>query len=88
VEHRFVDTAGGREVQVTLVNPTDKLAFFVELEVVGAESGRLAAPVFWSDNYLSLFPGERLEVRGEIPPHALAGEAPVFHYAGVNVEGN
>jgi exo-1,4-beta-D-glucosaminidase len=87
VEHRFVDTEGGWEVHVTLANASDKLAFFVELEVVGAESSRLAAPVLWSDNYVSLFPGERLAVRGEIPERALGGEAPVFHYAGMNVAG-
>ncbi len=87
VEHRFEATAGGHTLHVTLSNPSDKLAFFVELEVVGEDSGRLAAPVLWSDNYVSLLPGERREVRAAIPPHALAGEAPVLRYAGVNVGG-
>ena len=85
VEHQLTATAGGHTVDVTLANPTDKLAFFVELMVSGADSGRLAAPILWSDNYVSLLPGESRQIRGEIPAHALDGEAPVFHYSGVNV---
>lgn len=88
VEHRFGETAGGRTVDVTLGNPGDRLAFFVELEIVGAESGRLAAPVLWSDNYVSLLPGEIREIHADIPAHALDGEAPVLRYAGINVPGS
>jgi exo-1,4-beta-D-glucosaminidase len=87
VEHRLEETPDGSELHVTLANPSDRLAFFVELSVVGADSGRLAAPILWSDNYVSLLPGERREVHAEIPAHALDGEAPVFHYSGMNVTG-
>jgi len=87
VEHTFDTTDDGYMVDITLSNPGDKLAFFVELEVVGKESGHLAAPVLWSDNYVSLIPGETRSIRGEIPSHALAGEEPVFHYSGINVTG-
>ncbi|MDX1500722.1 MAG: glycoside hydrolase family 2 TIM barrel-domain containing protein [Thermoanaerobaculia bacterium] len=88
VEHRFEESAaGGRTLLVSLENPSDKLAFFIELRVVGAESGQLAAPILWSDNYISLLPGERRQARAELPAHALAGEAPVFHYSGLNVGG-
>ena len=87
VEHRFEETAMGHSILVSLANPTDKLAFFIELAVVGAESGRMAAPILWSDNYISLAPGETRQIFGGIPAHALADEAPVFHYAGINVRG-
>lgn len=87
VEHRFAQTPDGQSIEVTLTNPTDKLAFFIELQVVGAESGRIAAPILWSDNYISLVPGETRRIHGELPAHALAGEAPLFHYAGINVAG-
>jgi exo-1,4-beta-D-glucosaminidase len=80
-------TDEGQKIHVSLSNPSDILAFFVELEVVGADSGHLVAPVLWSDNYVSLMPGEEMEIRGEIPAHALVGEAPVFRYSGVNVSG-
>lgn len=92
VEHRFGPAAGGRdgerEIVVTLHNPGERIAFFVELSVVGSDSGRLAAPIYWDDNYVSLVPGERRQIRGTFPAHALAGgEAPVFRWSGINVEG-
>ena len=49
---------------VTLDNPGDTLAFFVEMILL--EDGAVPlAPVFWEDNYVSVLPGETrsLEVR-------------------------
>ncbi|HEV7350942.1 glycosyl hydrolase 2 galactose-binding domain-containing protein [Telluribacter sp.] len=46
------------EVAVTLKNPSDKVAFFVELELAQGPDGSAVLPVFWSDNYVSLLPGE------------------------------
>jgi exo-1,4-beta-D-glucosaminidase len=85
VEHEFLATGDSHTVDVRLHNPGETLAFFVELSVTGATSGRLAAPVLWSDNYVSLLPGETLAVSGEIPSHALDGEAPVLNWSGPNV---
>lgn len=87
VEHRFETTDDGQLVHVSMTNPGEKLAFFVELSVVGEATGKLAAPVLWSNNYVSLMPGETLSITGEIPAHALAGETPLLHYSGVNVVG-
>jgi exo-1,4-beta-D-glucosaminidase len=88
VEHRFTeDAGGGGAVEVTLANPGPELAFFIELAVVGKESGRLAAPIFWEDNYVSLAPGETRRIRGTFPAHALAGEPPAFQVQGMNLGG-
>jgi exo-1,4-beta-D-glucosaminidase len=84
VEHRFVKGAENTDVEVTLRNPGPSLAFFVELEVAGKRSGRLAAPVFWDDNYVSLAPGETRTIRGNIPAHALGGEEPVLRWQSMN----
>ena len=72
---------------VDLHNPTDRIAFFVELSLKRGGSGLRAAPVLWSDNYVTLMPGERREIQGEVPAHALGGEAVSFHYSGINVAG-
>jgi exo-1,4-beta-D-glucosaminidase len=85
VQDTFETTGSGRTVRVTLANPGDTIAFFVELRVVGSDSGNRAAPVLWSDNYVTLFPGESKVITGEIPSHALDGEEPVLRYRGVNV---
>lgn len=88
VLHRFVADKNDTVVEVTLDNRGSQLAFFVELEVVGAKSGQPAAPVFWDDNYISLLPGETRTIRATVPAHALGGEEPVLRYQGMNVEGN
>lgn len=87
VEHRFESSNGGQTVHVSLTNPSDQLAFFIELKVTGAQSGRLAAPVLWDDNYISLMPGESKEIRGRFEAHALPAEEAVFSYTGWNVKG-
>jgi exo-1,4-beta-D-glucosaminidase len=46
-----------RGVRVELENPTDRLAFFVQLRLADA-SGADVLPLVWSDNYVSLFPGD------------------------------
>lgn len=93
VTHRFEPAAlpspagsptPGQTVHVTLRNPGDQIAFFVELSVVGNRSGRLAAPILWDDNYVSLLPGEQREISGTMPAYALDGEQPVFRYRGIN----
>lgn len=87
VQHRFDSSPVGETVAVTLTNSADSIAFFVELRVRGAESGDLAVPVFWDDNYITLMPGETRQIKGQIPSHALAGETPDFDYRGWNVSG-
>lgn len=52
-------TEGKYEVAtVTLTNKTNKIAFFNELRIVDAKTKSTILPVFWSDNYISLLPGE------------------------------
>lgn len=57
---------GSPEIEVTLVNPSEALAFFVELRVVGGE-GLSVLPVLWEDNYVSLLPGERRVIAARFP---------------------
>jgi exo-1,4-beta-D-glucosaminidase len=86
VESRFAADGEGRSVEVTLRNPGEQIAFFVELEVAGAGSGQLAAPILWDDNDVSLLPGETRRLRATFPAHALPeGEEPVLRYRGINV---
>ncbi|HVT98365.1 MAG TPA: hypothetical protein VHE33_12740 [Acidobacteriaceae bacterium] len=53
----IVSTQQGREIQLHLENRSDALAFQVH-SAVRTESGDLVAPVFWSDNWIELAPGE------------------------------
>ena len=63
-EHR------GKEdiTRVTIENPGKSLAFFVHLKVNQAD-GEEILPVIWEDNYFSLLPGEKRELRRRpMPP--------------------
>jgi len=61
------------EVMVQLFNPTDALAFFVELRVVDG-NGNSILPVLWDDNYVSVLPGESRELTARFPTvHNLSG---------------
>ncbi|HTJ42249.1 MAG TPA: glycoside hydrolase family 2 protein [Kofleriaceae bacterium] len=68
---------GGAEL--TLENTSDQLAFFVQLRAIDAH-GDDVLPILWSDNYVSLFPGDVRILRatavggGALPEH-LAIEA-------------
>ena len=47
----------GDILEVELANTSDVVAFFVRMAVKDAD-GEMAVPVFWSDNRISLKPGE------------------------------
>ncbi len=51
----------GRSFAV-IKNSGNGTAFFTRLKVVEKETGKLALPVFFSDNYLTLFPGEEKKI--------------------------
>jgi len=81
------DPAGDeRQVRVTLENPGDTIAFFVNLDVVGRQSGRAALPIYWDDNCVSLLPGERKTLSATFNPADLQGDEPVVRVDGWNVK--
>jgi exo-1,4-beta-D-glucosaminidase len=74
------------EVIVKLYNPNNKIAFLIELNVVGDKSGESVVPILWDDNYVSLTPMETKVVTGRFSFSALKGEKPVFRYKGWNIK--
>ena len=69
-----VRDANGRErnfATVNLSNPTKNLAFMTWVRLQNARDGKPIRPAFYSDNFVSLLPGEtraiRIEFPGEIP---------------------
>jgi exo-1,4-beta-D-glucosaminidase len=55
-------------VQFRITNPTDKISFFIYLDLLSTETGKSLIPVLWSDNYISLLPGESKNISASIPP--------------------
>ncbi len=75
-------TARGREVRLHLDNSTAALAFQVRA-AVRTSSGALIAPVFWSDNWIELIPGESRTLTALLPENAPS--APVVEIDGWNI---
>ena len=52
--------------EVTVTNPSDKVAFMIRLTAKDSK-GNLVCPAYWSDNYLTLAPGETKTVTCNLP---------------------
>lgn len=85
VQHRFETLDSEKLVHITLKNPTDKIAFFIELKVINEQSGRSVLPIFWEDNYISLLPGEIKTISGRFSIADTGGELPMFIFSGWNL---
>jgi exo-1,4-beta-D-glucosaminidase len=58
---------GDTGVTVRLRNTTDRVAFFERAEILAARDGDEILPIRYSDNYVTVFPGETVEVHGTVP---------------------
>ncbi len=79
----IASTAHGREIQLHLENNSSALAFQLNAAVRTA-SGELIAPVFWSDNWIELTPGESTTLTVQLPESAPSN--PVIKIAGWNMQ--
>ena len=69
-----------------LINKTKNPAIMVQLTVVGAKKRERILPVLFSDNYVSIMPGEKRVVSAEMDAADTRGEKPEIIIEGVNVE--
>jgi mannosylglycoprotein endo-beta-mannosidase len=73
------------QIEVTLTNPASApVAFFNRLALVNPQTQKRVLPVFYSDNYISVLPGERKTVLLHYTPTANV-PAPVVSVEGWNV---
>ena len=63
------DDGDDHTVRVTLRNPSSRIAFFQRVELLAgtAETADEILPIAYDDNYVTVFPGETVEVHGEVP---------------------
>jgi exo-1,4-beta-D-glucosaminidase len=78
------DGADGR-AHVTLTNPGTALAFFVRLRVLQKPGGGEILPSMWSDNYVSLLPGETRTLTARWRSEDAPGATPAVAVDGWNV---
>ena len=65
--------------------PLLQLAFFIHLTVRKGKGGGDIAPVYWSDNYFELMPGEQREITAKYPRSLLGGAQSYIAVDGWNV---
>ena len=73
-------------VTVSLHNNTGNVALLTHLQLHQKKSGRRVLPVFYSDNYISLAPGESSTVSIEAATEDLQGDLPLVELDGYNVD--
>jgi beta-mannosidase len=79
------DNAGKCLIAATISNPTKTPALQTHLQLRRQRSGERVLPVFYSDNFLSLLPGESRTVTIEAAALALDGQVPEVAIDGWNV---
>ena len=67
VTARRITSDGDDRVVIRLHNPTSFVAFFERGEILSARDGDEILPIEYDDNYVTVFPGETVEIRGVIP---------------------
>ena len=73
------------EFQVNLENTGKSIAFLTRLRLVKGKEQQEILPVFWSDNYLTLLPGEKRTVSVSVRFSELGAARPKLLVDGFNV---
>ena len=64
-------------VNVHIKNDTDKLAFMKRFMITKGEGGMEVLPTIWSDNFISLIPGESINISATVAKKDLDGQIPL-----------
>ncbi len=64
------DTPG--RVVIRLQNTTSSVAFFERAELLPTRDGDEILPIEYDDNYVTVFPGETMEIRGTVPTQGVS----------------
>ena len=73
------------ELKTTLNNTSKSPVLMIRLKVVGKNSGERILPVFYSDNYVALMPGEKKVITMLLKDEDTRGEKPAVVISGFNV---
>jgi exo-1,4-beta-D-glucosaminidase len=67
VNARRVSGTGDSRVAIRLHNASQQIAFFERAEMMPTRDGDEILPIEYSDNYVTVFPGETVELQGSVP---------------------
>ena len=80
------DSNGRVQLDVALRNPGKSIALLAHLQLRRKSTGERVLPVFYSDNYLSIAPGEARTVTIDAAHDDLKGDLPLIVVDGWNVD--
>ena len=69
---RSTDGAGKDAVTIRLRNATKQIAFFERVEVTSNQDGDEILPITYDDNYVTVFPGETVDVNASVLRRAVS----------------
>ena len=73
VSARMTQINGTDRATIRAQNPTRHIAFFERATISTARDGYEILPIQYDDNYLTIFPGETIEIHAVLPSGAKAG---------------
>lgn len=79
------DENGNWSGNVTIQNPSQTAALMIRVNVLGEKDGDQILPMFYSDNYFALLPGEKKEISLRWKDEDTRGNAPKVVISGYNV---
>ncbi|BBZ28646.1 beta-mannosidase [Mycolicibacterium madagascariense] len=71
---RSLAADGNGAVTIHLHNPGGQVAFFERAEVTSTRDGDEILPMEYDDNYVTVFPGETVDVRASMPGRAVSAD--------------
>jgi exo-1,4-beta-D-glucosaminidase len=72
VSAQRTSAADEHRISIRLHNPSRRIGFFERAEITSARDGDEILPIEYSDNYVTVFPGETVELLGTVPGTATA----------------
>jgi hypothetical protein len=82
-----IERSGNLWILTTTLNNTSEYpVLMVRLKVTGSKSGERLLPVFYSDNYVSLMPGEQKVITMRLNNEDTRGEKPAVDISGFNLK--
>jgi exo-1,4-beta-D-glucosaminidase len=73
-------------ITVSMANTGNSVAFMVHPRLTRGNGGEDVVPIFWSENYFSLLPGEEKSVTAQFDSLSLAGATPELVVDGWNLD--
>jgi exo-1,4-beta-D-glucosaminidase len=85
-EYTFEKDAENGVVTLKVTNPSSTIAFFTFFDLIDSVNKKPILPIFWSDNYITLLPGEERTYTAKYNLENAEGEKPVVQVKAWNVD--